>query len=654
MPINKYIFLVKGIEGLSGGPRYVNNKCRYLKEHGWDVQVIWTYDVERAQLEHVRPFDNPKHIFHELQFYPNWFAKRQRNKIIDRIIAVVGKGNQIVVESNKLQLGAWGELLAERLRAKHICFVTTERVKIKNKPTFDFYYSKLKRNEFFTIHEAAVNYLFSDFAEIKHPESYFWSAMQEVDVKEMSFPAFDNMPKADYVITHFGRTKGYFKYMLDEIKQFVVQNKNKTINLFFLGEVSEQSNIEKAINQFRNRIMVFFHPAVRVIPLQVFRKSDVIIATAGCAWCATNGGGKVISMDVNRNVPLGLMGYTTFDCNTWSGTYVDENNRSLYDWLHTLLIEKKSFQKLNTPDYIHDFDYQMRYVTKPDGKYLDANKFQERITSHDKLLITINKFGSFKLVDRIYFARKGEKYKKNGKNPFNPKKSPVIVEFNGLAGLGKTTIANNLIDLMNKDGYSTVNRQYSNLLYRFLFHFFPKLTNPRLYRLVKAYADSIPAKAGEKRTHVLYTNGYVYKYQSIIKFCNADFAIIDEAIIQFLVAMAFKDPMPHSDKAKAIVEEIKKLGIRFIRVDCVNDVSLAAERIMSRPSRGLVFETMDADELDHTLDTESSNFDYLRDLFSQVYENQHVISINTRDDPMANASKVKDFVLATYEKVNDK
>ena len=646
MSVKKYIFLVKGIDGLSGGPRYVNNKCRYLKAHGWDVQVIWTYDVVNVQLEHVKPFDNPQHLFHELQFYPCWFTKRQKNKIIDRIIAVVGGGDYIVVESNKLQLGAWGELLAERLGAKHICFVTTERLKIKNKPTFEFYYSKLKRNEFFTIHEAAVNFLFSGFVEIEHPDHYFWSAMQEVDVEEYPFPVFDNMPKADYVITHFGRTKAYFNYMLDEIKRFVEQNQQKTINLFFLGEVGEQCDIEKAVDQCGNRVRVFSNSAVKVIPQQVFLKSDVIIATAGCAWVATNGGGKVISMDVNRNVPLGLMGYTTFDCNTRSGLYEKENNRSLSDWLQTLLVENKSFHKLNTPDFIHDFDYQMRYVTKPDGVYIDSNNVKEIITSHDKLLIAVNKLGSFKLLDRIYFAKKRKKYLKTEINSFNKKKSPVIVEFNGLAGLGKTTIADKLIENLNKLGYKTINRHYNNPLSRVLFHFFPKQMNHNLYSLVKAYADTLPIREGVQRKHLLFTNRYALKYQSIMRFSNADFAIIDEALIQFLVALAFQDEMPKTTKAEAIVRELKKMGIRFVRVDCINDVDLASERIMSRPSRGLAFEVMQKDELIKTLEIESANFDYMRELFSKVFEGQNVITIDTNRDPAENALKIQKELLS--------
>ncbi len=646
MSVKKYIFLVKGIDGLSGGPRYVNNKCRYLKAHGWDVQVIWTYKVVNVQLEHVKPFDNPIHIFHELQFYPCWFTKRQRNNIIDRIITVVGGGDHIVVESNKLQLGAWGELLAERLGAKHLCFVTTERLRIKNKPTFDFYYSKLKRNEFFTIHEAAVNYLFSGFVEIENPDRYFWSAMQEVDVEEYPFPVFDNMPKADYVITHFGRTKAYFNYMLDEINRFVDKNQQKTINLFFLGEVGDQCDIEKAVDQCGNRVRVFLHPAVKVIPQQVFLKSDVIIATAGCAWVATNGGGKVVSMDVNRNVPLGLMGYTTFDCNTWSGLYEKENNRSLSEWLQILLIENMSFQKLNTPDFVHDFDYQMRYVTKSDGYYLDSTNVQERITGSDKTLIAINKIGLFNLLDRIYFTKKSKKYLKDGINPFNQNKAPVIVEFNGLAGLGKTTIADIIIENLNQLGYKTVNRQYNNPLYRVLYHFFPKRLNHELYSLVKTYADTLPKYEGVKRKHIMFTNRYALKYQAIMRYSNADFAIIDEALIQFLVALAYQDEMPKTTKAEAIVRELKKMGIRFVRVDCINDVDLVSERIMSRPSRGLAFEVMQKDELIKTLETESANFDYMRELFSKVFEGQNVITIDTKRDPAENALIIQKELLS--------
>lgn len=400
--MKKYVFLVKGIEGLSGGPRYVNNKCAYLKNHGWDVYVFWTIDISRAELEHVIPFDQPKYVFHELQFYPCCFTKKQRNRIINRIVGVVGSAEQIVVESNKLQLGAWGEMLAQELKAKHIIFVTTERIKIGNENTYNYCIAKLKRKEFFTIHDVAVSYLFSNFCIIDHPDAYYWSAMQNVECEEYPFPSFDNMPKSDYTIVSFGRSKGYFPYMLNELESFVTTHCNKSFNIFFLGDLKETKGISEQLGK-RNVNLVLFPQAVGIVPKQIFTKADVVIATAGCAYLAAENGGKVISMDVNKNVPLGLLGYTTNDCNTDSGKNVITN--SLSEWLQTLLIGKKEYPRISFSTPIHGFDYQMQFATLSDGFYYDTSKVQERITRHDRIIKVLIRLGFFRLVDYLFFKK---------------------------------------------------------------------------------------------------------------------------------------------------------------------------------------------------------------------------------------------------------
>lgn len=400
--MKKYVFLVKGIEDLTGAPRYVNNKCRYLKEQGWDVAVFWSYDVSLAQLEHLIPFDKKEYIVHELLFFPCWFTKRQQNKVIERIIHQIGQAEQIVIESNKLQLGAWGEMIAQRLNAKHINFVTTEKIKIHNKATFDFCYAKLQRHEFFTINKAAVAHIFSKFVSIDHPENFYWSASSGVEVEEYPFPAFDSLPHADYTITSFGRRKGYFPYMLSELRLFFSQYHDKKFNVFFLGDLNNETEIYESLS-LDNVHTIIFPKAVEMIPLQVFTKSDVVIATAGCANIASKYGGKVISMDVNNNVPLGLLLYTTFDRNTYSGLY--ENHLSLSEWLQTLLIDKKEFPKMSDPRVPHSFDYQMQFVTAPDGYFLDSSNVKEKISKRDKLWVFLIKIGLWKLVENLYFAK---------------------------------------------------------------------------------------------------------------------------------------------------------------------------------------------------------------------------------------------------------
>ena len=370
------------------------------------MEVFWSYDVSHAQLEHLIPFDRKEYVIHELQFYPCWFSKFRQKRVIERIVRQIGLAELYVVESNKLQLGAWGELLAQRLKAKHISFITTEKIKIQNKGTFDFFYTKLQRGEQFSINAPQAKNLFSNFIALEHPDNYYWSAMQGVEVEEYPFPEFDEMPKADYTISSFGRTKGYFPYMLDELESFVTTHRDKTFNVFFLGDLKETESIRIKLEK-KNVHLVLFPQAVGVVPKQIFTKADVVIATAGCAYLAAENGGKVISMDVNKNVPLGLLGYTTNDSNTDSGKNVI--HITLSEWLHILLIEKKEYPRISYSTPIHGFDYQMQFVTLSDGFYYDTSKVQERITRHDKIIKGLIKLGLFRLVDFLFFAKRKKK-----------------------------------------------------------------------------------------------------------------------------------------------------------------------------------------------------------------------------------------------------
>ena len=404
--MKKYVFLTQSISGITGNQRYVNNKCKFLRENGWEVIVLWNYNISSVQLEYVKCFDTKEYIHHELKFYPSWFTEKQRNKVVNRLASIVGQADQVVIESNKLELGAWGEMLARKLNAKHINFVTTEKIKIYNKDTFDFCYSKLKRNEFFCINAAMAKQMFSNFVELERPEDYYWSATPGVEVEEYSFPDFDGLPQADFTITSFGRTKGYFPYMLEELNSFISQHSDKSFNICFLGGLSDIDEIRRMLAI--DNVHLVIHPKeVEKIPLQLFTKSDVVIATAGCANIAARFGGKVISMDVNRRMPLGLLRYTTLDSNTYSGQY--ENKWSLSEWLQVLLIDKTVFTLMKDTRVSHSFDYQMLFIDNNDGFYADSSKMKERMTKHDGIYGFLIKIGLFHLVEFFYFRKRGVK-----------------------------------------------------------------------------------------------------------------------------------------------------------------------------------------------------------------------------------------------------
>lgn len=403
--MRKYVFITQSIAGITGNQRYVNNKCKLLREKGWEVIVLWNYNISPVELEHVKCFDDKKYIHHELKFYPSWFSKRGRREVIDRLAAIIGSADQIVIESNKLELGAWGEILAKKLQCKHVIFVTTEKIKIHDKDTFDFCYSKLLRHEFFTINEAAVKHLFSNFVTIEHPENYYWSASPGVEVEEYPFPSFDDLPQSDFIITHFGRYKKYIPNLISELNNFTSNHLDKKFNIFILGNGYQQEEIRNTLN--KPNVHVVISPEVIVVPKQVFEKSDVIIATAGCGSLASLYMPNVIVMDVNTFEPLGLLKRTTLDSNVSSGRF--KNEKTITQWLESLLIKGESYSLLEKQKVHHKFDYQMQFVDDYDYQYIDSTKVKEGMTRHDKLYEFLVKIGLFHLVEYFYFKKRGVK-----------------------------------------------------------------------------------------------------------------------------------------------------------------------------------------------------------------------------------------------------
>lgn len=403
--MKKYVFITQSISGITGNQRYVNNKCKLLRENGWEVIVLWNYNISPVQLEHVKCFDDKQYIHHELKFYPSWYTNCQRKKIIDRLARIVGEADQIVIESNKLELGAWGELLAKKLRCKHINFITSEGVSIRNKPTFDYCYAKLLKNEFFNINTASVKRFFSNFISIEHPEKHYLSASPGVEVEQYAFPTFDNLPKADFTITHFGRYKKYIPNVVNEIERFTTKYQDKTFNFFLLGNTQLRDAVIGKLNQ--SNVNVVFHPEVTIIPKQIFEKSNVVIGSAGCARIASMYMPYVIAMDVKTCEPLGLLRRTTLDSNAASGKY--RNDKSVGKWLESILIARESYPLLDIQCIPHRFDYQMQLVEKCDYQYFDTTKVKEKLTRHDSFYAFIVKMGLFRVVEYLFFTKRGAK-----------------------------------------------------------------------------------------------------------------------------------------------------------------------------------------------------------------------------------------------------
>ncbi len=230
-----------------------------------------------------------------------------------------------------------------------------------------------------------------------------------------------------------------------------------------------------------------------------------------------------------------------------------------------------------------------------------------------------------------------------------PKRAPIILEFNGIPGTGKTTIANELSKLLEHEGFSVKLMYYHRIWERYHYPFLIIPFSPHLYKLVCMFSNSI--KPFRKRTHQSSVLFFVRNYIKAQKYCDSDFLLIDQGIVQDLNTIAWLDRLLDFNKKKlsTVIEAIKKKGVLFHRIDCLNNIELSMERIKKRPPKNHYFEDIPSEQLNEALLTQSANFNYIRSICNEVLTNQKVITIDTSLLPKENALIIKDFVCSILE-----
>ena len=366
----KYIFLTNTIGGYSGGTTYIHNKLLYLKNKGWEVLVFDCTGFANLpiSIEELKIYD--KNRIQDLFFNPYWLRNAKREKVISHIIRVIGSDEQIVIESNTVAMSLWGELIASRLGAKHLVYLLSEKLSVTDKTLYDFYKYKSTRFELFSISHIAYQNLMCKFENVSDADLHYWAARIQVPIEDVECKELNNLNKATYNIGHFGRKKGYFLYMFQQIAHFADHHQDETVNFILLGV----DNVDKSLTaELPANVCLCLIPSQQPIPKSFFDKTDVVIGTAGCANLSFRYGAKVISMDINNMKPLGVLGFDTTDRNIRS-----ENNHydlSLSETLENLLTNKKyeGNSILEIPSSPKGHDYHLTFVTHPDGKYYDVS-----------------------------------------------------------------------------------------------------------------------------------------------------------------------------------------------------------------------------------------------------------------------------------------
>lgn len=206
-------------------------------------------------------------------------------------------------------------------------------------------------------------------------------------------------------------------------------------------------------------------------------------------------------------------------------------------------------------------------------------------------------------------------------------KKPYIIEFNGLPGSGKTTIANALQKELESAGL-TVKRFYlrtrlfrsPRILY-FMPQYWVQLKN------AADYAKLLPKRTYMRR--ILSMIHYFKMYQEFVRDEVADYLIIDQGIVQSFISLAHQDTFPKSNELAGVLRKLRLNEFPLILINCNINEQLSNERIASRPSNGCRVESMSEEDRRRTLYVQLENFALIRKLIKQEYPQISVLEVDT-------------------------
>lgn len=376
-----YVFVTEDIHPIGGLQNYLAGKVNYLHSHGWKA-LIFHFGLPEGTCAMPELNEYVSGGMLELGKPPEMWTKRIRNNALihmeDEVRQTGISGDDIIIESSSDLKCLWGEMLAERLQAKHICFVCDEKFRgpikyyVYHMGFFDF---KHKRRELAGITDVSLRKLFAGYKEVNEKESYHFEAINEGPVRDVENAIVNSLKRYDWNICYIGRAeKPYVPKIIKDASIFCKRHPEKQIQFLMVGDASSQGSLLEAAFANADNVAVTLLGDLVPIPRKLYQLLDVVIAGSGCATCSVYEGVPVIVADAGNYMANGILGYTTF--NTLfheEGTVQTDFNAALEQVLMEKLQEKLEFKMppLKAPEKYYDRHMEFIERSCQDREYYD-------------------------------------------------------------------------------------------------------------------------------------------------------------------------------------------------------------------------------------------------------------------------------------------
>ena len=190
--------------------------------------------------------------------YPAYSFNKQIQKIVISFICdkLPPQLKELIIESHSTATATWGELLAERLNAKHIVFLLSEYNSLRNDIIYKFFKFKLERRELIGITKKNIPMLFRGWEKIEEDISYHLKASCTNVVENVDYPLLTQIPRSDFTIASICRLNKLFLIdILEDLTTFIKIHSNNSFTIILIGGEPKGSNSKRKIEQIFKKIV---------------------------------------------------------------------------------------------------------------------------------------------------------------------------------------------------------------------------------------------------------------------------------------------------------------------------------------------------------------------------------------------------------------
>lgn len=363
MIVKSFIIFCRAITDVGGSQLYARNKAIYYKSLGWNVN-IFSFRQGIIYIQGLETYESC--ICPELGFPSFLYSKKEKERILNRILSFITNSDEYVIESDSILLSTWAEILAQKVHGKHFIYLLDEQPH-----TFglnrDFLNFKYDRNEVAGITDKVIKYVFPDKILAK-PEELILQAFCNNSIDDIDDSNLHINFSNGINIGVFGRlNKSYVKPITHKLVEYIQKNKSLCFTVVYIGGSPNQSDIKFLENIYKNlsNAEMYITGFICPVPRSFLDKFDFFISTAGSTNALYRAGLLTISIDGYNYNPNGIMGITT------NNALDPEESQPVFDEILDALIVKRLYKReqLTRNDY---YDYNLYF--EPHIKFVEKNK----------------------------------------------------------------------------------------------------------------------------------------------------------------------------------------------------------------------------------------------------------------------------------------